>query len=160
MRFIVDHLVQKTQRIIWFLANKYSLKIERPGYAHGQNKLYFGGGKYQIEHQIPRSCYFNTRSGSITIGENTMFSEDVKLLTGKHLNIKESEEQNLPLHFLPENGRDIVIGSGCYVGAGAIIIGPVTIGNYVVIAAGSVVTKSCPDRVLIAGCPAKIIRNL
>lgn len=53
---------------------------------------------------------------------------------------------------------DISIGDNCYVGTGAIIIGPVTIGNNVTIAAGAVVNKDVPDNAVVAGVPAKIIK--
>ena len=57
----------------------------------------------------------------------------------------------------PEEFSDISVGDNCYVGTGAIIIGPVTIGNNVTIAAGAVVTKDVPDNAIVAGVPAKII---
>jgi acetyltransferase-like isoleucine patch superfamily enzyme len=89
-----------------------------------------------------------------------VFGEDVKVLTGKHVNFKESEILGVPLHFVPESGREISIGEGCYIGSGAIIIGPVTIGDYSVIGAGAVVTKSLPGKVFAAGNPARIIKDL
>ena len=160
MKFIFKWFIKKTERIVWLFANAYGLRIDRAGYGHGQFPLIFGGGDFQVAHQTPRSCYFNTRSGPITIGKNTVFGEDVKVLTGKHTNVQESEELGVPLHFVPESGRDILIGEGCYIGGGAIIIGPVTIGDFSVIGAGSVVTKDIPSRVFAAGNPARIIKNL
>ena len=151
--------VRLTKKYVWALANAYGLKVNRSGIAFGQHPLIFKGGVHQVAHQIPASCYFNTRSGSITVGTNTVFGEDVKVLTGKHANVNEVETQNVLLHHVPESGRDIVIGEGCYIGSGAIIIGPVIIGDFTVIGAGSVVTKSFPDRVFVGGNPAKLIRN-
>ena len=51
------------------------------------------------------------------------------------------------------------IGENCFVGCGAIIMPGITIGDEVVIASGSVVTKDVPSNSLIAGNPAKIIRS-
>lgn len=51
-----------------------------------------------------------------------------------------------------------VIGDNCYVGTGAIIMEPISIGNNVTIAAGAVVTKDIPDNAVVAGNPAKIIK--
>lgn len=49
----------------------------------------------------------------------------------------------------------------CWIGSGAIILAEVNLGNHVVVAAGSVVTKSFEeDNILIAGTPAKIIKRL
>jgi len=51
------------------------------------------------------------------------------------------------------------IGDNCFIGANSVIIGNISIGNNVVIGAGSVVTHSFGDNVVIAGNPAKIIKN-
>ena len=51
------------------------------------------------------------------------------------------------------------IGDRCWIGANSIILPGVTIGNNVVIGAGSVVTKDIPDNVVAVGSPAKIIRE-
>ena len=57
----------------------------------------------------------------------------------------------------PGNPHVPVIGDGVYIGANAVIIGGITIGSKVMIGANSVVTKSFPDNVVIAGVPARII---
>lgn len=54
----------------------------------------------------------------------------------------------------------IVIGAGTWIGAGATVMGGVTIGQRSIIAAGSVVTRDVPDNVLVAGVPARIIRRI
>lgn len=53
---------------------------------------------------------------------------------------------------------NFIIGDNVYIGAGALIMGPVRIGNNVVIGAGSVVTKDIPDNCVVAGNPAKVIK--
>lgn len=51
------------------------------------------------------------------------------------------------------------LGDNVYIGAGAIVIGDITIGDNVIIGAGAVVTKSLPDNCVAVGNPAKIIRT-
>jgi acetyltransferase-like isoleucine patch superfamily enzyme len=62
---------------------------------------------------------------------------------------------------ITEGGR-IRIGQGCWIARGAVILcpkGELTIGRNCVIAANSVVTRSIPDYSLVAGLPARIIRQ-
>lgn len=54
----------------------------------------------------------------------------------------------------------ISVGDYVYIGNGSIIMPGVTIGNHVLIAAGSVVTKSIPSDVVVGGNPAKIICSI
>ncbi len=53
----------------------------------------------------------------------------------------------------------IMIGDNVFIGADAIILPNVKIGSNVVIGAGSVVTRDIPDNVVVAGCPAKVIKE-
>lgn len=50
------------------------------------------------------------------------------------------------------------IGDNVYIGTGAVILGPIHIGNNVTIGANSTVTKDVPDNCVVAGSPAKIIK--
>ena len=56
--------------------------------------------------------------------------------------------------------KPICVMDDVFIGAGAIILGGVTIGSGSTVGAGSVVTKSVPERVVVAGNPAKVIRTL
>lgn len=58
-----------------------------------------------------------------------------------------------------ENGRP-TIGDNVSLGANVTIIGPVHIGNNVVVGAGSVVVKDVPDHAVVAGNPARVIKFL
>ena len=54
----------------------------------------------------------------------------------------------------------VTIGDYVYIGSNALIMPGVTIGNNVLVAAGSVVTKSVPSRMVVAGNPARIICSI
>lgn len=58
-----------------------------------------------------------------------------------------------------ETARDICIGDHVWVGTRAVILKGVTIGDGAVVAAGAVVTRDVPARCLVAGVPAKMIRE-
>ena len=73
------------------------------------------------------------------------------------------EDINIPIvkQGITEGGR-IRIGQGSWIGRGAVILcpkGELTIGRNCVVAANSVVTRSIPDYSLVAGLPARIIRQ-
>jgi acetyltransferase-like isoleucine patch superfamily enzyme len=151
--------IRWTRPFVVRLAHAYDIRVEQGLRAQGQHPLRFGDG-VDAWKCIPKSAYFNTRSGSITIGRNTVFGENVSVLTGKHMHRFEAEAAGVPHHHVPSEGRDITIGDGCYVGTGAIIIGPVSIGDYAVIGAGAVVTHDIPERAFAAGVPARVVKML
>jgi acetyltransferase-like isoleucine patch superfamily enzyme len=82
----------------------------------------------------------------IAIGKYCMFAADVTLINGGH------DRDSL----VPFSGP-LLIGSGCWIGNGARICGPLTIGDNAIVAAGAVVTKDVPSCAIVAGVPAKVI---
>ena len=67
------------------------------------------------------------------------------------------EDELLDLYSFKSNGQ-VVIGNDVWIGANAVILPGVTLGNGSVIAAGAIVTRSVPDYAVVAGVPAKVIR--
>lgn len=57
-------------------------------------------------------------------------------------------------------GKSVIIGDDVWIGGNCTILPGVTIGNNVIIAAGAVVTKDVPDNCVVAGVPAKKIKEL
>lgn len=90
----------------------------------------------------------------IYIGDYTMIGPNVVIATGGHPLLPELREKgyqyNAPVH----------IGRNCWLGAGAIILPGITIGDNVVIGAGSVVTKDIPSNVLAVGNPCRVLREI
>jgi len=62
------------------------------------------------------------------------------------------------LQWPPRNER-VTIGSGSWLGANVVILPGASLGENVVVAAGSVVRGSFPPRCVIAGAPAKVVRQ-
>ena len=77
-----------------------------------------------------------------------MFGPNVTVATAGHPILPELREKmyqyNMPIH----------IGKRCWIGAGAVILPGITIGDDTVIGAGSVVTKDIPANVVAVGTPA------
>jgi acetyltransferase-like isoleucine patch superfamily enzyme len=86
----------------------------------------------------------------IHIGENTLVASGATILSHDHC---KRVGNNQPLLV------DTYIGKNCFIAVGAIILPGITIGNEVVVGAGAVVTKDVPSRCVVAGNPAKIIRQ-
>ncbi len=55
--------------------------------------------------------------------------------------------------------RDVVIGKNCFIGAHSVILPGVTSGDQVVVAAGAIVTKDVKSNTIVAGNPAKPIKE-
>ena len=59
----------------------------------------------------------------------------------------------------PASAKPVTIGDGTLVGANAVVIEGVQVGRNCVVAAGAVVIDDVPDKMVVAGCPAKIIKE-
>ncbi len=85
-----------------------------------------------------------TYSAGVHIGEKTYMAFESRLLS-------HDMSRGLYLHTR--------IGKRCFIGGRALIMPGITIGDNCVVGAGSVVTKDVPDRCLVAGNPARILRE-
>ena len=123
--------------------------IEPPFHANfGGKHIHFGKNIY---------ANFNLTmvdDGHIYVGDYTMFAPSVIVATAGHPILPELRETvyqyNMPVH----------IGKNCWIGAGAIILPGVTIGDQVVVGAGSVVTKDLPSNVVAVGNPCQVVREI
>jgi acetyltransferase-like isoleucine patch superfamily enzyme len=86
----------------------------------------------------------------IHIGKNTLVAGGVTILSHDHC---KRVGNNQPFLI------DTYIGSNCFIAVGAIILPGVKIGDEVIVGAGAVVTKDVPSNCVVAGNPAKIIRE-
>ena len=104
------------------------------------------------------NALFNCSSGDISIGDHTFFGHNVCLLTGTHdFHKKERGRQGA----IPQKGRDIRIGKGVWIASNVTILGPCTIGDHAVIAAGSLVCGGdLPGGFIYAGSPAKPVKPI
>ena len=90
----------------------------------------------------------------VTIGDHVFLAPRVSIYTATHP--IDAEVRNAELEYaLP-----IRIGSSVWIGGNAVICPGVTIGDNVVVGAGSVVTKDLPDNVIAVGNPCKILREV
>ncbi len=107
-------------------------------------------GKY-VYANFNLTCVDDTH---IYVGDCTMFGPNVTLATAGHPILPELREKGLQFNM------PIRIGRNCWLGAGVIVLPGVTIGDNVVVGAGSVVTKDLPDNVVAVGTPCRVLREV
>lgn len=98
-------------------------------------------------------CYVNGYGG-LTIGDRTAFGPYVMIHTANHV----MDDPDVPVLAQGSVKEPIHIGRACWIGMGACILPGVTIGDFAVIGAGSVVTKDVPAYAIAAGNPCRVIR--
>lgn len=123
-----------------------SFRLFPPFYSDFAKNIHLGKNVF-----INSSCHFQDQGG-IYIGDNVLIGHNVTLATINHdLDPKMSRKN----HHAP-----IFIKDNVWIGSGAIILPGVTIGEWSVIGAGSVVTKDVPPYSVYAGVPAKFIKKV
>lgn len=106
---------------------------------------------------VLNDALLNTVSGSITVGPHAFFGHRVSVLTGTHDIAYRGEARQLAV---PQEGRDVHVDAGAWVGSGAILIGPCRIGADAVVGAGAVVIGDVAPETIVAGVPARLVRSL
>ncbi len=98
----------------------------------------------------------NTIIGPVKIGSHVNLAQGITVTALNH-NFDDTEKR------IDEQGvstKPVTIEDDVWVGANAVILPGVTIGNHCVVAAGAVVTKDVPPHSLVAGVPAKVIKQI
>ena len=98
----------------------------------------------------------NTIIGPVRIGNHVNFAQGITITALNH-NFEDSEKR------IDEQGIStcqVVIEDDIWIGANAVVLPGVTIGHHSVVAAGAVVTKDVPPHSLVAGVPAKVIKQI
>ena len=93
---------------------------------------------------------------SIRIGDDVWFGQEIYVTDANH---GYSDPATPPGKQLGDH-TPVVIGDGCWIGHGSVILAGVTLGKHVVVAAGSVVTSDVAANTLVAGVPAVVKRAL
>lgn len=94
-------------------------------------------------------------AGTIKIGHNCMIASHVFISSENHgMNPENGTYISQPLLV-----KDVLIGNNVWIGEKVMIMPGVQLGDNVIVGGGSVVTKSFPSNVIIAGNPAKIIKT-
>jgi len=104
--------------------------------------------------EIAQGVYFHAHD-MIKIGKNTAISPFVKIITNQNPRL----EINKLNKFYTSFTKPVIIEDNVYIGTGAIILPGVTVHEMSVVGAGAVVTKDVPSFTVVAGVPAKVVKN-
>jgi len=97
----------------------------------------------------------NVLIGPVTIGNDVMFAQNIVLSGLNH----GYEDISLPISLQKTSVAEIFIEDEVWIGSNSVIVSGVRVGKHSVVAAGSVVTKEVPPFSIVAGNPARIIKE-
>ncbi|MDP3428325.1 MAG: acyltransferase [Humidesulfovibrio sp.] len=110
---------------------------------------------------LGQRCYLNenVRLGSVgtaalTLGNDVMVGPNVVMDTSRHNDAR----LDIPMKDQGLSCAPISVGDDVWIGANAVITCGVVIGRGCIIGAGAVVTRDVPDRAVVGGVPARVIR--
>ena len=132
-------------------------------YVSGSNSFIWDGthidrpGRLKIGDNVSinRGCIINA-AGGVTILNDVLIGPDVVIYSQNH----NYYDINQKINKQGYNLSPVLIKENVWIGARAIILPGVKIGSNSIIGAGSVVTKNVESNVVVAGNPAKKIKNL
>jgi acetyltransferase-like isoleucine patch superfamily enzyme len=107
------------------------------------DRCVIGRGSHLVAHQ------------SVILGDDVWTGPNVYISDQNH----GYEDPDIPIGRQVPVNRPVSIGSGSWLGAGAIILPGASVGRNVVVAAGSVVRGEIPDQCVVAGVPARVVRE-
>lgn len=122
--------------------------IETPFRCDYGFNLHIGDGVYINTGCVILDC------ARVEIGAGTLLGPAVQIYTAIHPLDPAARAKGL------ETAKPVTLGRNVWVGGAAVILPGVTIGDDAVIGAASVVTRDVPPRCVVAGNPAKVIRQI
>lgn len=142
----------------------HGLRLRRKGYVLGRNVMVsrrgvckIGGGRIVCAENVNINAeVMLVACEDIFIGENSTLAYRAVVTTSANPNYP----YNALCKIYAPTHRAVHIGKNVWVGAGAIILPGVTIGDGSVVAAGAVVNKDVPAHVMVAGVPAQVKKHL
>lgn len=93
--------------------------------------------------------------GGLDIGSDVSIAHGVTIMTINH----GYKSKDIPIKYQDSIPKKVVVGNNVWIGARAVILPGVTIGDGCVVAAGAVVTKDITERSVVAGVPARRIKG-
>ncbi|MFI6335731.1 sugar O-acetyltransferase [Streptomyces sp. NPDC050535] len=168
---LLDELVRAREQTV-LLTDEYNQSFGRPvAERTGILRRLLGGTGAAAHFEPTLRCEFGSNitlgenfyanfdcvlldGGGITIGDNVLFGPRVSIYTSNHA-IDPAERVAGGCY-----ARPVSVGDNTWIGGGVTINPGVSVGRDVIVGSGSVVTRSVPDSMMVAGVPARVIRPI
>jgi serine O-acetyltransferase len=158
--FAKDPAARSALEVFFCYPGLHALWMHRPAHYLWRHRFYFLARSVshisrfltQIEIHPGASVgrrFFIDHGSGVVIGETAEIGDDVLMYQGVVLGGTSLEKGK----------RHPTIGNGVVIGSGAIVLGPITIGDEARIGSGSVVVKSVPPAVTVVGVPGRIVED-
>jgi acetyltransferase-like isoleucine patch superfamily enzyme len=106
---------------------------------------------------VLNNALINLSSGHVTIAEYAFFGHNVSILTGTHDWTKFGAARQVAV---PSSGRDVVVEEGAWLSSNVVVVAPCRIGAHSVVGVGSLVLGDVEPYTVVAGSPAKVLRQI
>lgn len=137
------------------------------GFHIGRGTMFWGmptivGTSNVVEKlRIGNGCWLNVGcylelGDEIRIGNDVSFGPEVMILTSTH----DTRAGTTARRAVEVSCRPVAINDGAWIGARATILPGVTVGEGAIVAAGAVVHRDVPPNTLVAGIPARVVKEL
>lgn len=104
---------------------------------------------------IGANSFLSSGAAGVEIGDHSMFGPNVTVVGNSYRH----DRLDIPMCMQEKTSEGIRIGKDVWLGAGSIIMDGVTVGEGAIVGAGSIVTKDVPEFHVVAGVPAKFLKD-
>lgn len=152
----IVNLIRVSSRESFLMAKKKGMFIGKGTYIH-PTSMFANAQKIKIGKECYIGAYCNIRplNEEIIIGDHCLVSQFVSIIGANH----KIDQARITDKIEDHVSKKVVIGDNVWIGAQAVILPGVTIGEGAVVGAGSVVTKDIPPYCVCAGVPARVTRK-
>ena len=103
--------------------------------------------------QIATGCFIGVGEGGLTLGDDVLVSPNCAILTGTY----RFDDLDVPLQVQGTESKGTRIGHRVWIGSNSVVLAGATVGDNVIVSAGSVVSGHVPPNTIVLGNPAKVI---
>ena len=171
IRHIVSFIshIPRFRKVFYILFLDYPLKpLEKLRWRYWKVQMKSLGTTSRISHRVkvqaPQNISIGSKThitnrtyldgrGGITIGDNVLVGYESIIMTSAR-NFGDTET---PINLQGSTRKPVIIGNDCWLGARAIVLPGVTIGDGAVVGTAAVVTKDVPALAVVGGVPARIL---